>query len=233
MDSVKFHFPLQFYNRLIHQFWKNINTGISWLSTSSAEPAFSKPCPCRSASDHRCCEEEERGRQNRGWKEAREAQPARGPPHRGATSVPGELRQLTVPEDLPKYAYLKRKTHTQIIEKKIVSGINWSQHTTPAANSDQIRGTQAHCHLPSWRQPGQWRAIFFWFAKPFFFFFWSISPLIQVISLSYLSQTRQCPWPPSTRRPKLKTSPMLLLVVLFFLNMWSSVLKYGFIHTQQ
>lgn len=66
MDSVKFHFPLQFYNRFIHQFWKNSNTGISWLSTSSAEPAFSKPCPCLSPSDHRCGEEEERGKQTWG-----------------------------------------------------------------------------------------------------------------------------------------------------------------------
>lgn len=124
MDSVKFHFPLQFYNHLIHQFWKNIKTGISWLSTSSAEPAFSKPCPCLSASNHRGCKEEERGRKNGGWREASGAHPAPEPPHRGATSFPGELQQLMVPEDLPKYADLKRNTHTKIIKNKSVSGIN-------------------------------------------------------------------------------------------------------------
>ena len=40
-----------------------------------------------------------------------------------------------------------------------------------------------------------------------------ISPLIQAISPSYLSQTRQHPWPPSTFKPELKTSPMLLFIV--------------------
>lgn len=47
-----------------------------------------------------------------GWREASGTHPARGPPCRGAASLPGELQQLTVPKDLPKHAPLKRNTHT-------------------------------------------------------------------------------------------------------------------------
>lgn len=57
-----------------------------------------------------------------GWKEASRAYPAWGPPHGGATSFSGQLRQLTVPEDLPKHAHLK--THMQNTENKVVSGFN-------------------------------------------------------------------------------------------------------------
>lgn len=109
----KFHFPLQFYNRLIHQFWKNINTGISWLSTSSAEPALPKSCPCLSASN------QPQALWGRGEGEAELEVEGRqqgtsntGPRHRAMAYVPMELWWLVV----TKFA-LRRKTHTNYPEQ--------------------------------------------------------------------------------------------------------------------
>lgn len=154
MDSVNFHFPLQFCNRLIHQFWKNINSGISWLSTSSAEPAFSKPCPLP-LSIHRFCEDEEKREANQGWREASRAHLTWGPPHRGAASFPGELWQPTVPEGLPKHGYFQRKPHTQN-RTRFYQGLSEAY-----PSSDQIQGTQAHHHLPGRRCLSQWCAVVF------------------------------------------------------------------------
>lgn len=109
----KFHFPLQFYNRLIHQFWKNINTGISWLSTSFAEPALPKSCPCLSASN------QPQALWGRGEREAelevegcQQGTSSTGPHHRATAYIPVELWWLTV----PKFA-LSRKKHANYPEQ--------------------------------------------------------------------------------------------------------------------
>lgn len=51
--ALKFLFPLQFYNPLIHQFWKSINTGISCSQPLLLSQLFQKSFPCLSASNHK------------------------------------------------------------------------------------------------------------------------------------------------------------------------------------
>lgn len=156
----KFHFPLQFYNRLIHQFWKNINTGISWLSTSSAEPALPKSCPCLSASN------QPQVLWGRGEREAelevegcQQGTSSTGPHHRATAYIPVELWWLTV----PKFALSRKKT-CKLPRTRL-------RQRSPEANAwllltlNQI--THARGCLPGWMWPGQRCATFFQYIEPF------------------------------------------------------------------
>lgn len=206
----KFHFPLQFYNRLIHQFWKNINTGISWLSTSSAEPALPKSCPCLSASN------QPQALWGRGEREAelevegcQQGTSSTGPHHRATAYIPVELWWLTV----PKFALSRKKT-CKLPRTRL-------RQRSPEANAwllltlNQI--THARGCLPGWTWPGQRCATFFQYHRTISFPLWKLRRsliLTQAIfsPIAFPKLFRQHPWLPKTCRSEPKSSAMLLWV---------------------
>lgn len=153
-----------------------------------------------------------------GGEQSRQSSSSMGPPRKATASVPRELPWLTLPGDLPKYVYLRSKTHTQITQNKAVSEITYLKPTRPIHTQTR---SQAHKLTAAFQvsdvQPS--------FDSQYHFFFY---PSESCVALSFdtthffpvISHRlfTQHPWLPSICRPCRKTNPMFLCVLFSFPN---------------